>query len=254
MSQPSAVGIDIGGTGIKASIVDLDTGALAVERVRVSTPDPPTPNHVVAAIGELLGELGGDADPTRTFGVGFPGVIRDGVVKTAANLDPSWVDLDGVRLFSEAVGRPAHLINDADAAGLAEVRFGAGAGVDGVVLMLTFGTGIGSGLFHDGTLVPNTELGHLDLGGRPAESRAAASVRKDQELSWTEWGHEVDVVLREIEKLFWPDLIVLGGGVSRRFDKFADQFTGSTRVVPAALGNNAGIIGAALYATEHDRA
>lgn len=250
MTATTAVGIDIGGTGMKASVVDVQRGEMTRPRVRLPTPDPPTPDSMVDTVRDLLRELMGPDEEAHAVGIGFPGVIRDGVIKTAANLDPTWIDIDGVGLFSEALGSPTSLINDADAAGLAEVRFGAAAGVKGVSLMLTFGTGIGSGLFHDGTLVPNTELGHLDLGGQEAEARAAASVRKAKELSWEEWGSEVDTFLVEIEKLFWPDLIVIGGGVSKRLNRFAGQFTGSTPVVPAALGNHAGIIGAALHATE----
>jgi polyphosphate glucokinase len=250
VSAPTAVGIDIGGSGVKAAAVDVQSGSMTTDRVREPTPDPPTPERTVDAILGLLDDL--DAPAQGPVGVGFPGVIRDGVIKTAANLDASWVDLDGVALFSEKLGRPAHLINDADAAGLAEVRFGAGAGVGGVVLMLTLGTGIGSGLFNDGTLVPNTEFGHLDMGGQAAEARASSAVRKKRGLSWKKWGREVDLVLAEVERLFWPDLIIIGGGVSRRFDEFSSYFERDTPIVPAALGNNAGIIGAALWAADKE--
>ena len=248
------VGVDIGGTGIKAATVDPETGTLTVGRDRIPTPDHSTPEHVSVVIGRLLEGLGlgGPAYPVR-LGVGFPGVVKGGVVRTAANLDESWIGADVDTTFSARFSSTAIAINDADAAGLAEVRFGAGANVPGIVMMVTLGTGIGSGLFIDGKLVPNTELGHLEVDGKEAESRAAASVRETQGLSWNDWARRLDRYLREIEMLFWPDLIILGGGASKQFDRFAGRLQRRTPVVPASLANNAGIVGAAVWAAEQGK-
>jgi polyphosphate glucokinase len=251
VTAKTAIGIDIGGTGIKASTVDLDTGTLTVRRNRVPTPEPGTPEQVVDRIRGLLDDL---LAPTRgvrrTLGMGFPGVVTSGVVRTATHLDKSWMDTDAAALFTEQLGHPTRVINDADAAGLAEVRFGAGRAVAGVVLILTLGTGIGSGLLVDGRLVPNTELGHLEIDGKEAESRAAASVREEHGLSWKRWGRRLNRYLNELERLVWPDLIIIGGGISEHFDQFTGHLHCRTTVVPAQLGNDAGIIGAALWATE----
>ena len=181
-------------------------------------------------------------------GVGFPAVVRNGVVGSAANIDESWIDVDADALFSEAAGLRVHMINDADAAGVAEVRFGAGRGRDGVVMMLTFGTGIGSGLFIDGMLVPNTELGHLELDGVDAEHRAAASVRDRHDLWWSEWAERVETYLRHVERLFSPDLFIVGGGASKQSIKWLPKIDIETEIVPAQMANNAGIVGAALSA------
>jgi polyphosphate glucokinase len=194
------------------------------------------------------------ADPGTVAGVGFPGVVKRGVVHTAAHLDPGWIGTDAAALLTGRLGHPTYLVNDADAAGLAEVRFGAGAGVEGVVIMVTLGTGIGVGLFVDGTLVPNTELGHLTINGRDAETRASALVRETKDQSWKKWGRAVDDYLAELERLMWPDLIIIGGGVSTDFDRFGPRLARRARVVPAQLGNDAGIIGAALRAHEQRQA
>ena len=254
MATSIAVGIDIGGTGIKASAVNLRTGRLTMARDRVATPEPATPEHVIESILGLLHDVVVPAANRRhTIGVGFPGAIKAGVVKTAAHLDPSWVGTDAAALLSSALGHPTHVLNDADAAGLAEVRLGAGAGSSGVVLMVTLGTGIGTGLFHNGVLVPNAQLGHLQIDGKEAEARAAASVRDAKGLSWKRWGRRVNTYLLELENLFWPELFVIGGGVSEHFDRFGGQLTCLTPVVPATLGNDAGIIGAALWSAEQAR-
>jgi polyphosphate glucokinase len=239
-----AFGIDIGGSGMKAAIVDLATGELTSDRYRVDTPQPATPT----AMAEVVVELVEHHNWTGSVGCAFPAVVRNGVVGSAANIDDSWLEVDADKLFTEALGAPVHMINDADAAGLAEVRFGVARDRAGVVMMLTFGTGIGSGLFIDGVLVPNTELGHLELDGHEAESRAAASARKRDDLSWGDWGKRVDRYLEHVEVLFSPDLFVIGGGASKRTEKWLDQISIATEIVPAAMENNAGIVGAALVA------
>ena len=242
----SVIGIDIGGTGIKAAAVDVQKGQLASDRVRLLTPDPATPEAVVATAAETIATLPGDGP----VGVGLPAAIVDGQVMTAANLAKEWVGV-GVRdAFSNALGRPVVVLNDADAAGLAEMRFGAGQGESGVVMVLTLGTGIGSALFIDGELVPNTELGHIEMRGKDAEERAAASVRDRKGLSWKRWSRRLNEYLEMIDRLFWPDLIILGGGISKKPDKFMPFVEVRPRVVPAQLANQAGIVGAALRAAE----
>ena len=237
-------GIDIGGSGMKAAVVDLDTGALASQRLRIPTPQPATP----AAMAEVAAELVRLHGWSAPLGVGFPGVVHHGVVHAAANLDRSWAAVDADRLFTDACGFDVAMVNDADAAGLAEVRWGGARDVAGVVLVLTFGTGIGSGLFVDGILVPNTELGHLELDGRDAESHTAASVREREGLSWAEWTLRVQRYLRHVEMLLSPDLIVIGGGVSKMADRWLPTISIHTPIVAAAMANNAGIVGAALVA------
>ncbi len=237
-------GIDIGGSGMKAAVVDLDTGALASERLRIPTPKPATP-AVMAEVAAELVRLHGWSAP---LGVGFPGIVHHGVVHSAANLDRSWAGVDADRLFTDACGLDVATVNDADAAGLAEVRWGAARDVAGVVLVLTLGTGIGSGLFVDGILVPNTELGHLELDGRNAESHAAASVRERERIGWAEWTPRVQRYLRHVEMLFSPDLIVIGGGASKVADQWLPTISIATPIVAAAMANNAGIVGAALVA------
>lgn len=239
------LGVDIGGSGIKAAPVDLATGVRTAERARIPTPSPPNPEQIAAVVAELAGQF----EPTATVGVGYPGVVRAGVAHTAANLDQGWLGVNIAELVTTTLGRPAVAINDADAAGLAEMRFGAGAGVGGVVVMVTLGTGIGSGLFVDGVLVPNTEFGHIEVDGAIGESRAAAVVREREDLSWKAWAARVQTYLEKLEDVLWPDLIIIGGGVSKSFDKFGDQLSIRTPLVPATLGNSAGIVGAAL-ATE----
>lgn len=241
------LGIDIGGSGIKGAPVDVETGALAADRFKILTPEPATPEAVAEVVVELVHHFGWQGP----LGCTFPSVVRRGVVYTAANVDKSWIGVDGHDIFGKATGLPVTLLNDADAAGVAEMRFGAGKGRDGVVMLLTFGTGIGSALFTDGALVPNTEFGHLEFRGGEAEHYAAARLRKEDKLSWHEWGHRVDLYLQYIDRLFSPDLVIVGGGVSRKFDKFAQALSDVPNVVPAVLENEAGIVGAALVASEH---
>ncbi len=244
------IGVDIGGSGIKAALVDLSNGEFASERFRIDTPHPATPSAVAAVVKELVTELGG-AD---VVGVTVPAVVRNGTVRSAANIDSSWIGTDGHKLFSDALGVPCRVINDADAAGVAEMRFGAGGGRSGVVILLTLGTGIGSAVFSDGVLVPNTELGHLQFKGGDAEKYAASSVRVNEDLSWKKWGHRVGRYLRMVEDLFSPDLVILGGGVSKEFAGYEgyirDKMGTGTEVIPAQTLNRAGIVGAALIASE----
>jgi polyphosphate glucokinase len=242
----AVIGVDIGGSGIKGAPVDLEAGALAESRQRVPTPQPAEVTDVVRATGGVIRAFGA---PERV-GVTFPGVVVGGVVKTAANMHESWIDAPAAELFAAEFGRPVTVLNDADAAGIAEVRFGAGRGHGGVVLMLTFGTGIGSALFVDGRLVPNTELGHLELHGKDAEERASDRARQDEDLGWHAWAVRLQEYLRHVEMLFRPDLIIIGGGVSKKSEHYLPHVSLATPVVPAALQNNAGIIGAALAAAE----
>jgi polyphosphate glucokinase len=241
------VGIDFGGTGIKAAPVDLARGDLAADRVRVRTPRPATPAAVADVFAELLGRF---PDTHGRVGVTVPGIVRHGVVHSAANIDRSWLGTDADRLFTEATGRDVHVVNDADAAGLAEVRYGAARGRTGLVIVTTLGTGIGSALVHDGVLVPNSELGHLEIHGSVAEQRAANSVRESEDLSWHHWAKRLTTYYRTLERLFSPELFVVGGGVSKRSDEFLPLLDLDTEIVPATLRNKAGVVGAALYAEE----
>jgi polyphosphate glucokinase len=240
-----ALGVDIGGTGIKAAPVDVATGKLLAERTKIDTPRPGTPDAVAGVVSELVKAF----DWTGPVGITFPGVVMDGTTRTAANLDPGWIALDARGLLAKATGREVSVINDADAAGIAEMTFGAGKGEAGTVLMLTFGTGIGSALFVDGVLVPNTEFGHIEIRGKDAEKRAAEIVREEHDLSWEKWAGRVDEYLKHMEAMLSPDLFIFGGGISRRSEKFLPLLTGiRARIVPAALFNDAGIVGAAMAA------
>jgi polyphosphate glucokinase len=240
------LGIDIGGSGIKGAPVETGTGQLTADRQKLATPHPATPD----AIAEVVQDLVKGFSWTGPAGITFPGVVAGGVIRTAANLDHSWIGVDAVKTFGASSRPPVTVINDADAAGVAEMRFGAGQGVDGTVLMLTFGTGIGSALFIDGRLVPNTEFGHIQIRGKDAEKRASEQAREERDLSWGTWAGRVDEYLEQMEALLSPDLIIIGGGVSRKSDKFLPLLTGlRAKVVPAGLQNEAGIIGAALVAT-----
>jgi polyphosphate glucokinase len=238
------LGIDIGGSGIKGAPVDTGTGEMLVERIRIPTPDPAKPKEVAGVVAELAGRFQWHGP----IGCGFPAVIRGGVALTAANIDPKWVGTNAASLFSQVAHCPVRVINDADAAGLAEMTFGAGRGRLGTVLLCTLGTGIGTALFTDGKLLPNTELGHLKIRGRDAEHRAADSIRKEKELSWKRWAKRLDEYLLEMERLFWPELIILGGGVIKEYEKFLSRLTVKAEVLPAQLLNDAGIVGAALAA------
>jgi polyphosphate glucokinase len=239
-------GIDIGGSGIKCAVVDTSAGRLLTERRKVETPAESTPEAVSALVATLVRDAGWEGP----VGVAFPAVIKHGVAVTAANVDQSWIGTNADDVFTMATGQDVTVLNDADAAGLAEVRFGAARGVPGVVILLTFGTGIGSGLFLDGKLVPNTELGHLEVDGHDAEIRAAASARKREGLSYPVWAKRVQRYLSHVEALFSPDLFVVGGGVSRKADRWVPLLDLRTPVKPAELLNAAGIVGAALAAVE----
>jgi polyphosphate glucokinase len=241
-----ALGVDIGGTGMKAAPVDLSTGTLLAERVRLDTPHPSLP----AALADVVHELVTRFSWTGPVGITFPGVVMDGVIKTAANVDKSWIDTDARELFGQATGQAVAVINDADAAGLAEMKFGAGAGQKGTVLVLTLGTGIGSALFIDGVLIPNTEFGHIEIRGREAEKRASELAREEHDLSWGKWAGRVDEYLEHMEHLLSPQMFILGGGISKKSDKFLPRLTGlRATVVAATLHNDAGIVGAAMAAS-----
>lgn len=241
-----ALGIDIGGSGVKGAIVDLAKGELVVERIRLETPEVSTPENVAPLVDEIARRL----EWTGPIGVTFPGVVNHGVIMTAANVDKAWEGVDAVRLFERVTGRPVKVLNDADAAGVAEVTYGAGRNQPGVVMMLTFGTGIGSALFLDGKLLPNTELGHLPIRGKDAEHRAAARVRKEDGLSWQEWAERVNEYLALLEFFLSPDLFIIGGGVSKKYDRYMQHLQTRARIVPAQLLNDAGIIGAAMFVSD----
>src|SRR6478752_984813 len=241
-------GVDIGGSGIKGAPVDLDRGELAQERHKVLTPHPATPASVADGVAEVVGHF----DWKGPVGITFPGVVTDGLTRTAANVDKGWIDQDARHLLGEKIGLPVTVLNDADAAGIAEMTFGAGRGRKGTVIMLTLGTGIGSALFVDGTLVPNTELGHLELNGHDAEKHASTKAKEDHELTWEHWARRVTKYLAHVEMLFSPELFIIGGGVSRKADRFLPLIEHvRAEMVPAELQNNAGIVGAAMAAGGH---
>ena len=240
------LGIDIGGTGIKGAPVDTETGALLASRHRIPTPELAKPRPVARVVGELAAHFGWQGP----VGCGFPAVVRQGVVYTAANIHKSWIGTHVEALFTEAAKCPTHVLNDADAAGLAEMAFGAGKDQKGVVLMVTIGTGLGTVLFTDGHLVPNLELGHIEIKGEDAEVRATDAARKRDKLSWKQWAKRFDLYLTSLEKLLWPDMIILGGGVIKKYEEFSPYLTVKARVVPAQFLNDAGIVGAALSARE----
>ena len=240
-------GIDFGGSGIKGAPVDLASGEFAAERTRVETPAGGRPDAVAAVVKQLV-EAG--ADEHGPVGITVPGVVVRGVVRSAANIDKSWIGTDGVALFTRELQRTVVLVNDADAAGLAEARYGAARDKDGLIILTTLGTGIGTALVHNGVLVPNSELGHLEIDGHDAESRAANSVRERKELSWEDWAKRLTRYYQTLERLFSPDLFVVGGGVSKHATKFLPLLHISTPIVPAALRNTAGIVGAAVLAAE----
>jgi polyphosphate glucokinase len=240
-------GIDIGGTGIKGALVDLRDGSLVSKRYRRDTPQPATPNSVAATAAHVASHVNYEGP----IGATFPGVVLHGVVHTAANMDPAWLGTSLVDEFNPLMSGPVTALNDADAAGLAEVRYGAGKGQRGVVILVTLGTGIGTAIIYDGVLVPNAELGHIELNGYDAETRAAASARERENLSWKDWANRVEKYLRHLENLLWPDLFILGGGVSKNPDPWFKEITKTrTPMVIASLANNAGIAGAALAAVE----
>jgi len=240
-----AFGIDIGGTGIKGAPVDLATGKLVTDRKKIATPHPATPEGVTEVVKEVAQSFGW----TGVVGATFPGVVVNGTIRTAANVDKSWIGTDAAGLFGKAIGTGVAVLNDADAAGIAEMTFGAGVGVQGTVLMLTFGTGVGSALFVDGVLVPNTEFGHIEIRGKDAEKRASERGKTDHGWGWKDWTERVSEYLRHIEALLSPGLIIVGGGISKEAEKWVPLLTGiQAKIVPAALHNDAGIVGAAMAA------
>jgi polyphosphate glucokinase len=261
-SADLAIGIDFGGSGIKGAVVDVRSGQFVGDRVRIPTPQPSLPRDVVGVMGELVRRLfepltAGESAPISAadaaampLGIGIPAATRAGTVLTAANIDPSWIGFPAEREMSLALGRPVAVGNDADVAGVAELRFGAGRRQRGTIIVLTIGTGIGSAVFADGRLLPNTEIGHLELKGRDAEERVAESARDRLNLSWRDWAVGFDDYLHLLERLFWPDLFILGGGASKRADNYMQYLTVKTPVVIATLKNNAGIVGGALIAHE----
>ena len=238
-----ALGIDIGGSGIKGAPVDVDTGKFLAPRQKIPTPRPAKPDAVADVVKQLTTAFGWSGP----VGITFPGVVTDGIIRTAANLDSTWIGVDARELFGTATGLEVQVINDADAAGQAEMQFGAGAGHQGTVVMLTFGTGIGSALFTHGVLVPNTEFGHLEIRGKDAEKRASERAREVKDLDWEHWAGRVDEYMSHLEALIWPELFIVGGGVSRKSDKFLPLLEKlRAPVVPATMHNDAGIVGAAL--------
>lgn len=243
------LGIDVGGTGIKGAIVDVKTGELVTERYRLLTPKPATQPAVIETIEAIIRHF----DWHGAVGCGFPAAVKDEIVKTASKIDNSWIGVNASSQIEKETGCPTHLVNDADAAGYAEVEFGAGRDHYGTIFMAAFGTGIGTAIFHNQQLVPNTELGHLQMHGMEAEDYAANSIREINNLNWEEWGSRVNEYLQHIEALFWPDIIIIGGGVSKSFNEFEDYIDLETEVVPAESRNHAGIIGAALAASAKHR-
>ncbi len=238
------LGIDIGGSGIKGAPVDTEKGVLLSDRYRIPTPEAAKP----ADVADVFAQIAKRFDWKGPIGAGFPAVIQQGVARTAANVDDSWIGTDAAALFSKAADCPVRVLNDADVAGIAEMRFGAGRHRDGVVFIVTIGTGLGTALFSDGVLVPNTELGHIEMDCQDAEWQSADSARKRENLTWREWALRFDRYLNHIHALFWPDLFILGGGASKKMHKFEDILSVPTEIVAAQLRNEAGIIGAAIAA------
>jgi polyphosphate glucokinase len=244
------LGVDVGGSGIKGALVDVDSGELKTKRLRLSTPQPAVPKAVV----KVIKRLGKHFDWNGPVGVGFPAVVLDGTVLSAANVDDAWIGFPGQQTMVDALECPVTLLNDADAAGYAEMKFGAGRGTKGLVMILTLGTGIGSALFINGRLVPNTELGHIYLRGQKhdAEEYASDRIRSSEGLGWKEWAQRLDAYLHYLERLFSPNLFILGGGVSKKHNKYVPYLTVRTEVVPAVLRNEAGIVGAAMAAVSNN--
>jgi len=243
----TALGIDIGGTGIKGALVNTETGELLSDRIKLSTPEGGEPEDIVKVVVEIITQLGGLADDVPV-GVCFPAVVKHGVTMSAANVSKKWIGLEAEALFEKAIGRDIHFVNDADAAGYAEVRYGAAKGKPGLILMTTLGTGIGSALIFNGVLVPNSELGHLQVKGKDAETRASFAAKERDELSWSKWAKRLHTYYSVLEALFTPDLFIVGGGVSKDYEHFLPLLDIQTPIVPASLRNNAGILGAAALA------
>lgn len=244
MNLKHVLGIDIGGSGIKGAPVDTKSGKILDERHRIPTPEPSSPEQVAKTIKEMVKHFKWKG----AIGCGFPAVVQNGIVRTAANIDKSWININARKLFSESTGLPVWVTNDADAAGIAEAKFGAAAGFKGTFVVLTIGTGIGSALFVKGKLYPNTEFGHIEYKGMDAEIYTSDATRKREALGWDEWGKRLNDYLGAIEFLCWPELIIIGGGASKKIDQFEQQLKLRARVLPAHFLNNAGIIGAAMAA------
>lgn len=242
------LGIDIGGTGIKGALVDAESGQLITGRLRIPTPKPATPG----AVTDVVADIAKNFRHTGPTGITFPGVVKQGRTLSAANLDPQWVGTDAAKVLSLATGDSVVVVNDADAAGLAEGRFGAARDARGLVVLITLGTGIGSALLYNGTLIPNSEFGHLKIRGKDAELRASERIREEKDLSWKKWSGQVAVFLRELERLLSPDLFVIGGGISKKADKSLPHLASrvSVPIVPASMKNEAGIVGAAWLASQ----
>ena len=248
-----ALGIDIGGSGIKGAPVDLESGELIQPRIKMATPEVSTPSAVAAIVDQIADEFTDDLPKDAPIGVTIPGVVQHGIVRTAANIDKSWINAEGQKIFAAALGRACHLVNDADAAGVAEQRYGAAKGKDGLVILTTLGTGIGIAMLHNGILIPNNEMGHIELDGHDAETRAASSAKDREGLKYAVWATErLQPYYKHLEDLLWPDLFVVGGGVSRKSEKFLPLLKLRTPIVPAKLENTAGIVGAAALAADDD--
>ena len=243
-----ALGIDNGGTGIKGALVDLDTGELTSERIKLATPTGGEPLAIVATVVEIIAQLGGIPDGTPV-GVCFPAVVRHGTTMSAANVSDKWIGFEAERFFEQALGRDIVFVNDADAAGIAEARYGAAKGVDGLVILTTLGTGIGSALIYNDVLIPNSELGHIEIDGKDAEKKAAYSAKERENLDWEHWAKRLQKYYDHLEQLFSPDLFIVGGGVSKTYDDFIPLLKLHTPIVPAVHRNNAGILGAAALAS-----
>jgi polyphosphate glucokinase len=247
--EPLVLGIDIGGSGIKGAPVDLTKGVLAVDRLRIETPNPSSPQNCAEVVATITKHFEHATATNGPIGITYPGVVWDGVTLTAANVDKGWINQDADAMFEEALKRPVTVLNDAQAAVLAECRYGAARGIDGLVLMLTFGTGIGSGLAYRGVAIPGIELGHLIMKGREAEHLAAASIKDKEKLSWKQWCERVNDYLFRIESMMWPELIIIGGGLSDEPEKFLRRLKSRAPITTATLVNGAGIVGAAIAAT-----
>lgn len=244
-----AIGIDVGGTGIKGALVDVKKGELLSERLKYSTPEGGEPEDIAAVVRQIAIELDGEGSELP-IGICFPAVVKHGITKSAANVSKRWIDLDAEKLFSDALGKDVLVVNDADAAGYAEIRFGAGKGEDGLVIMTTLGTGIGGAIFINGELVPNAELGHLEIDGVDYESKASFAAKERENLSFEEWAERLQKYYSTLEKLFTPDLIIVGGGISKQHEEFLPLLSLETAILPAKKRNSAGIIGAAALASK----
>ena len=249
MSGNHAIGIDIGGTGIKGALVDLSSGELVSDRIKLPTPAGGGPEDIVETTRDIVNQLAAE-EPEAPVGVCFPAIVSHGVTLSAANISKKWIGLAAEKLFESALGRDIHFVNDADAAGYAETRFGAAKGRDGLVILTTLGTGIGSALIYNGVLIPNAELGHIEIDGKNAESRAAYSAKEREDLSWAKWAKRLQKYYSTIEFLLTPDLFIVGGGVSKNYQEFLPLLDLKTEIVPATHRNNAGILGAAALAVK----